>query len=64
MIVWRPGTGFEERLLQLASDLAVMGARIFDLQIALTAFEHGVVELWTNDRACTKLPGLRVIHPL
>ncbi|HEY2774007.1 MAG TPA: TA system VapC family ribonuclease toxin [Candidatus Binatia bacterium] len=64
MIVWTPGTGFDERLLQLAEDLQVAGPRVFDLQIALTVFEHGASELWTHDRSFVKLPGLRLVHPL
>ena len=64
MHVWAPGVGFDERLLHLATDLAISGTRIFDLQIALTAFEHGASELWTHDRGFTKLPGLRLIDPL
>jgi hypothetical protein len=64
MSVWLPGGGFDDRLLQLASDLHVAGPRIFDLQIALTAFEHGAAELWTHDRGFVKVPGLRLVHPL
>jgi uncharacterized protein len=64
MVVWNPGTGFGDRLLQLASDLNVPGPRIFDLQIALTVFEHGATELWTHDHSFVKLPGLRLVHPL
>lgn len=64
MLVWSPGVGFEDRLLQLAVDLEVSGSRIFDLQIALTAFEHGAAELWTHDRSFVRVPGLRLVHPL
>ena len=64
MLVWTPGVGFDDRLLQLAVDLNVSGPRIFDLQIALTAFEHGAAELWTHDRSFVKIPGLRLVHPL
>jgi len=64
MQVWAPRAGFETRLLQLASDLEVAGARVFDLQIALTAFEHGASELWTHDRGFTRMPGLRLVDPL
>ncbi len=64
MQVWAPGTGFDARLLQLAADLEVAGARIFDLQIALTVFEHGASELWTHDQGFTRVPGLRLIDPL
>ena len=63
MQVWTPGVGFDDRLLQLAVDLDVSGPRIFDLQIALTAFEHGAAELWTHDRSFVKVPGLRLVHP-
>lgn len=62
--IWLPGTGFGERLLQVASDLAVSGPRVFDLQIALTAFEGGATELWTHDAAFITVPGLRVSDPL
>lgn len=64
MQVWVPRTGFATRLLQLASDLEVAGVRVFDLQIALTVFEHGASELWTHDRSFTRVPGLRLVDPL
>ena len=63
-LVWLPGPGFGERLLQSAEALAVSGPRIFDLQIALTSFEGGATELWTHDAAFVSVPGLRVIDPL
>ncbi len=62
--VWTPGPRFDDRLLQLAADLTVIGTRIFDLQIALTAFEHGASEVWTHDEGFAKVPGLRLIDPL
>ena len=62
--LWLPGPGFGERLLRLATDLAVQGPRIFDLQIALTALEHGAREIWTHDQRFLSLPGLRVRDPL
>ena len=62
--LWLPGPGFGERLLQLANDLAVQGPRIFDLQIALTAVEHGAREIWTHDRRFLSIPGLRVRDPI
>lgn len=40
-----PGGGFALRLTRLADDLSVSGPRIFDLQIALAAFEAGATEL-------------------
>lgn len=64
MQVWTPRTGFDARLLQLASDLEVVGARVFDLQIALTVVDHGAAELWTHDRCFTRVPGLRLVDPL
>jgi len=64
MQVWVPRAGFATRLLQLASDLKVSGARVFDLQIALTVFEHGASELWTHDQGFTRVPGLRLVDPL
>jgi toxin-antitoxin system PIN domain toxin len=62
--VWLPGTGFGDRLVQAAADLRVSGPRVFDLQIALTAFEGGATELWTHDTAFVTIPGLPVVDPL
>jgi toxin-antitoxin system PIN domain toxin len=62
--VWLPHEGFWERLAQLAGDLRVAGARIFDLQIALTAFENGASEIWTHDAGFAAMPGLLVHDPL
>jgi hypothetical protein len=62
--VWMPREPFWTRLIQLASDLNVRGLRIFDLQIALTAFDNGAVEIWTHDRDFVGFPGLRVHDPL
>lgn len=63
-VVWLPGPGFGARLLQMAVDLDVRGPRIFDLQIALAAFEGGATELWTHDAAFVTVPGLRRHDPL
>jgi uncharacterized protein len=63
-IVWMPREPFWTRLLQLASDLNVRGVRIFDLQIALTAFDNGATEIWTHDRGFVAFPGMRVHDPL
>jgi uncharacterized protein len=62
--LWLPGAGFGERVLRLATDLAVEGPRIFDLQIALTALEHGAREIWTHDQRFVSIPGLAVRDPL
>ena len=59
--IWTPGAGFAARLSQLAIDLSVTGPRIFDLQIALMAFEGGATELWTADRRFVSVPGLPVV---
>lgn len=62
--VWLPREHFWERLARRAADLGVQGPRIFDLQIALIAFENGASELWTHDSGFLSLPGLRVYDPL
>jgi hypothetical protein len=62
--IWLPGPGFGERLIQVARDLRVSGPRIFDLQIALTAFEGGATEIWTHDADFLSMPGLRVHDPI
>jgi hypothetical protein len=62
--IWLPGPGFGNRLMQLAADLDVVGTRVFDLQIALVAFDSGATEVWTHDVRFVKIPGLRVFDPL
>jgi toxin-antitoxin system PIN domain toxin len=62
--VWMPREPFWNRFLQLASDLDVRGVRVFDLQIALTAFDNGATEIWTHDQDFVAFPGLRVRDPL
>ncbi len=63
-IVWLPGPGFGERLLQVATDRDISGPRVFDLQIALTSFEGGATELWSHDAGFVPMAGLRVTDPL
>lgn len=62
--IWVPGRGFGQRLLQVAADLKLSGPRVFDLQIALMAFEGGATELWSHDGAFISVPGLKVFDPL
>jgi uncharacterized protein len=62
--VWLPSPGFDARFLEAAVDVDVRGPRIFDLQIALLAVEHGAREIWTHDRNFLATPGLRVVDPL
>jgi hypothetical protein len=62
--LWTPGPGFGQRLMRWASSLKVHGKRIFDLQIAGIAFEHGARELWTHDQGFISVPGLKVHDPL
>lgn len=62
--LWRPGPHLVAAMLERAAALSVTGPRLFDLQIALTALEHGATELWTHDAAFVKVPRLRVYDPL
>ncbi len=64
MRIWMPGASFAEDLLQRAVNLSVSGARIFDLQIALIAADHGAREIWTHDPNFVRLPGILVRNPL
>jgi len=59
-----PGDSFGERLIRIAADLNVCGPRIFDLAIALTAFDNGATEIWTHDSGFVSLAGLRLHDPL
>ncbi len=61
--IWMPGEKFRERLLALAGRLEVRGPRIFDLEIALTAFDNGASEIWTLDGRFVTVPGLKVLRP-
>ena len=62
--VWVPGAGFARRVAQIAAERGVVGPRIFDVQIALTAFEGGATELWTTDAQFVTVAGLNVVNPL
>ena len=64
LALWSPGPGFGARLVQMAAELSITGPRIFDLQIALTAFDNGAVEIWSHDRSFASLPGLALHDPL
>jgi predicted nucleic acid-binding protein len=59
-----PGPGFASRLVQVAADLGVAGARIFDLQIGICALDGGAIELWTHHGNFVKIPGLVIRDPL
>jgi uncharacterized protein len=52
------------RSLQIAQQLEVRGPRVFDLQIALSALDAGVTEIWTHDASFISLPGLAIVDPL
>lgn len=62
--IWTPGPGFGTRLLRWATALKVRGRRIFDLQIAIIALEHGAREIWTHDRHFVSVPGVKIHDPL
>lgn len=62
--LWVPLHGFGERLVEAAVADGVIGRRIFDWQIALTALENRATELWTHDRSFRAPAGLRVVDPL
>lgn len=41
-----------------------VGPAVFDHRIAAICIDHGVHELWSADRALSKVPGLTVRNPL
>ena len=59
-----PGPALGQRILDAAARTGVVGPRIFDLAIAVTALDHGATELWSHDRRFLTLPGLRLVDPL
>jgi predicted nucleic acid-binding protein len=62
--IWTPSPGFGQRLMRWASSLKVRGGRIFDLQIAVIALEHGAREIWTHDRNFLSVPTVKIRDPL
>ena len=62
--IWMPLPGSAERILHLATSMDLRGPRIFDLQIAAVAREHGATEIWTHDAGFVALPGLKVVDPI
>ena|SRR5438552_12705293 len=62
--IWSPGPGFGQRLMRWAASLKVRGKRIFDLQIAVIAFEHGAHEIWTHDQKFVSVPAVKVHDPI
>jgi predicted nucleic acid-binding protein len=50
--------------MRWAAALKVRGLRIFDLQIAVIAFEHGAREIWTHDVNFMSVPNVKVRDPL
>lgn len=59
-----PGPAVAQRILEAADRLRVVGPRVFDLHIAVTALDHGATELWSHDGGFITLPGLRLVDPL
>ena len=62
--VWTPSEGCWERVTSLAVNLGVRGPRVFDLQIALTAYDNGATEIWTHDRGFLTVAGMALRDPL
>jgi len=62
--VWLPSRDLPLALARNATQFAVAGRRIFDLQIALIALENGADEIWTHDGDFIRFPGLRIHDPL
>ena len=62
--LWQPGPRCAARLLELAVDREAHASAIFDLQIALVAFDNGATEIWTHDRDFLALGGMKVVDPL
>ena len=62
--IWTPGPGFGQRLMRWAATQRVRGKRIFDLQIAVIALEHGAREIWTHDQHFASVPAVGVRDPL
>jgi uncharacterized protein len=62
--IWTPGPGFGQRLMRWAASSKVRSKRIFDLQIAVIAFEQGAREIWTHDQNFATIPSVKVYDPI
>lgn len=62
--VLSPGPALARRVMDTAARLGVVGPRVFDLQIAVTALDHGATQLWSHDQRFVTPPGLRLVDPL
>jgi len=62
--VLSPGPALAQRVMDTAARLGVVGPRVFDIQIAVTALDHGATQLWSHDRGFVTPPGLRLVDPL
>ena len=58
------GTGYLEKLRELARAARLSGPRIHDARIAALCLRHGVTELWTADRDFSAFPQLPTRNPL
>ena len=56
--------GYFEKLQMLAVAAHITGPRIHDARIAALCLHHGVSELWTADRDCSRFPQLKIRNPL
>lgn len=59
-----PAPAAVPRVLEAAERMGITGPRIFDLQVAVTALDHGATEMWSRDQRFVTLPGLRLVDPL
>jgi toxin-antitoxin system PIN domain toxin len=51
-------------LRNLILESNITGPRIHDARIAALCIQHGVTELWSQDRDFSRFPGLKVVNPL
>ena len=54
----------DRRILRTLLETRASGNRVFDLQIALCAFEGGAGEVWSHDARFVTMPGLRLVRAL
>jgi toxin-antitoxin system PIN domain toxin len=58
--VWEALSGMGLRLMSQAAKYTLSGPRIFDLQIAMIARDHGANQIWTYDRQFIAIDGVSV----
>lgn len=63
LVLLGEGPAHSAAMRQAVGSARATGNLVHDAHIAALLLEHGVREVWTQDRDFSRFPGLRVRHP-